>query len=86
MYQHTGMNFQWYTEEDDNDFCIERVYIESVEDEFGESMHDVSKIIMDGEDYYKEECALNIVVYDKVLNQVVDAVGVMMEEGTPIVR
>lgn len=86
VYQHTGMNFQWYTEEDDNDFCIERVYIESVEDEFGESMHDVSKIIMDGEDYYKEECALNIVVYDKVLNQVVDAVGVMMEEGTPIVR
>lgn len=65
---------------------MERVYIDSVEDEFGESVHDISGIIVDGKNYYQEGYAFNIVVYDKVLEQVIDAVGVKNEEGMPLER
>ncbi len=85
-YKHNGMNFEWFTEENKNDFCMERVYIDSVEDEFGESVHDISGIIVDGKNYYQEGYAFNIVVYDKVLEQVIDAVGVKNEEGMPLER
>ena len=80
-YSHTGMNFKWYTEDGGNDFCMERVYIESIEDEFGESMHDVSGIIIDGNNYFQEGYALNIAVYDTVSDQVIDAVGIKAEDG-----
>ncbi len=85
-YSHTGMNFEWYTEDGNSDFRIARKYIEGLLDEFGEQLHDVSMMTVDGQEYFQEECALNIVVYDRVLGRVVDAVGVKAEDGTPMTR
>ncbi len=85
-YSHTGMNFSWYTEEKRDDFCVERAYIESVEDEYGETTHDVSRLVVDGENYFQEDCVLNIVVYDRTLNRVIDAIGVQQGAEGQFVR
>ena len=85
-YSHSGMNYHWSCELDGHDFYLERVYIESVEDEFGESMHDVSRIVVDGKDYFKENTLLNIVVYDNILKRVVDSVGVQNHDGEIILE
>lgn len=85
-YEHKGKNFEWFTEQNKNDFCMERVHTYVAEGESGEYMHDVSKIIVDGKNYYQNGYAFNIVVYDKVLEQVIDAIGVKNEEGMPFER
>ena len=86
-YSHSGTNYNWFCEDDSHDFFMEREYIESVEDEFGESKHDVSRIVVDGVDYFQGDALLNIVTFDRILGQVVDSVGVRIgDEGLKLER
>ena len=43
-------------------------------------------VVVDNQDYRKVEDGINIVVYDYVLNQVIDVVGFSGDEGFPCVR
>lgn len=81
-----GMNDSWYMECDGNDFCIDRTQTESLDGHYEETMQDNGGIIVNGTNYFKDGCELNIVVYDTVLKKVVDAIGIKSDEEVPIIR
>ena len=85
-FSNNELNYQWYMEDGTSDFCMEREYVESVSGKYEETMHDASRMIVDGVNYFQDGYKLNIVVYDTVLNRVVDAVGIKVREETSIIR
>ena len=76
----------WFMETDGNDFSIagptEGINGGSIE----EASKQADRIIINGTSYFRENCELNIVVYDTVLKKAVDAIGIKTDEEVPIIR
>lgn len=79
-------NFQIYFEDEAHDFGIKRTYIVPDKDVYDDTPEDITRIYVDGQDYFMADCNINIVVYDRVLERVADDVGVQLGDTIQMIR